>query len=69
MVCRREFLAMLRSSLTFNRDIVNFRLALQDAQPVESFMPAVSPGTLAQNVINEYYKGEEEFLFAVAEVM
>ena len=34
-----------------HRDIENFRAALQDAQPVEAFMPAVSPGTLAQNVI------------------
>ncbi len=32
-------------------------------------MPAISPGTLAQNVINEQYGSEEEFLFAVADVM
>jgi 5-methyltetrahydropteroyltriglutamate--homocysteine methyltransferase len=50
-------------------DISNFRAAIDGVQPVEAFMPAVSPGTLAQNVINEYYKDEEEFLTAVAEVM
>jgi 5-methyltetrahydropteroyltriglutamate--homocysteine methyltransferase len=50
-------------------DITNFRAAMEEVQPVEAFMPAVSPGTLAQNVINEHYKDEEEFLFAVAEVM
>jgi 5-methyltetrahydropteroyltriglutamate--homocysteine methyltransferase len=50
-------------------DIANFRAAVDEVQPVEAFMPAVSPGTLAQNVINEYYKDEEEFLTAVAEVM
>jgi 5-methyltetrahydropteroyltriglutamate--homocysteine methyltransferase len=50
-------------------DIENFKAALQGVQPTEAFIPAVSPGTLAQNVVNEYYKGEEEFLYAVAEVM
>ena len=50
-------------------DIANFQAALQGVQPTEAFIPAVSPGTLAQNVVNEYYKDEEEFLYAVAEVM
>ena len=50
-------------------DIANFQAALQAVQPTEAFLPTVSPGTLAQNVINEYYKDEETFLFAVAEVM
>jgi 5-methyltetrahydropteroyltriglutamate--homocysteine methyltransferase len=50
-------------------EIDNFKAALQAVQPVEAFLPTVSPGTLAQNVINEYYKDEEAFLFAVADVM
>lgn len=50
-------------------DIDNFRAALQTVEPTEAFLPAVSPGTLAQNVINEYYPDEEAFLFAAAEVM
>jgi 5-methyltetrahydropteroyltriglutamate--homocysteine methyltransferase len=50
-------------------DIANFQVALQGVQPAEAFIPAVSPGTLAQNVVNEYYKDEEAFLYAVAEVM
>jgi 5-methyltetrahydropteroyltriglutamate--homocysteine methyltransferase len=50
-------------------DSENFRAALQGVQPTEAFIPAVSPGTLAQNVVNEYYKDEEAFLYAVAEVM
>jgi hypothetical protein len=52
-------------------DIENLQAALQTVQPqpTEAFLPAVSPGTLAQNVINEYYKDEEAFLQAVAEVM
>jgi 5-methyltetrahydropteroyltriglutamate--homocysteine methyltransferase len=54
---------------TVQTDINNFRAALQGVQPAEAFLPAVSPGTLAQNVVNEYYKDEEAFLYAVAEVM
>ena len=50
-------------------EIDNFKMALQAVQPVEAFLPTVSPGTLSQNVLNEYYKDEEEFLYAVAEVM
>jgi 5-methyltetrahydropteroyltriglutamate--homocysteine methyltransferase len=50
-------------------DIENFRAALQGVQVTEAFIPAVSPGTLAQNVVNEYYKDEEAFLYAVAEVL
>ena len=52
-------------------DIENLQAALQTVQPqpTEAFLPTVSPGTLAQNVINEYYKDEEAFLQAVAEVM
>src|SRR5262245_50887687 len=50
-------------------DIDNFKAALQAVQPTEAFLPTVSPGTLAQNVINEHYKDEEASLFAVAEVM
>ena len=42
-------------------DIENFKAALQGVQPTEAFIPAVSPGTLAQNVVNEYYKDEEAF--------
>ena len=50
-------------------DIDNFKVALQAVQPAEAFLPAVSPGTLAQNVINECYQDEAAFLFAVADVM
>lgn len=50
-------------------DIDNFQAALQAVTPTEAFLPAVSPGTLAQNVINEYYPDEEAFLLAAAEVM
>jgi 5-methyltetrahydropteroyltriglutamate--homocysteine methyltransferase len=58
-----------RDKAAVQLDIDNFKVALQQVQPAEAFIPAVSPGTLAQNVINEYYRDEEEFLFAVADVL
>ena len=50
-------------------DINNFREALKGVRHTEAFIPAVSPGTLAQNVINDHYDDESSFLFAVADVM
>jgi len=54
-------------------DIQNFKAAFQtpaiSAEITEAFMPAVSPGTLAQNVINDHFKDEEAFLLAAADVM
>jgi 5-methyltetrahydropteroyltriglutamate--homocysteine methyltransferase len=52
-------------------DIANFASALDGASvPVtEAFMPAISPGTLAQNVTNEHYESDDAFLFAVADAM
>jgi 5-methyltetrahydropteroyltriglutamate--homocysteine methyltransferase len=67
MVCVGPIAWQDRAAL--QTDIDNFRTALQAVEPTEAFLPAVSPGTLAQNVINEYYKDEEAFLFAAADVM
>lgn len=51
------------------RDIENFKLALQQVQVEEAFLPVVAPCSISVNYKNEYYKSEEEFLFAVAEAM
>jgi 5-methyltetrahydropteroyltriglutamate--homocysteine methyltransferase len=50
-------------------DIADFKAALEGVQVVEAFMPAISPGTLAQNIVNENYRDEEEFLYSVADAM
>jgi 5-methyltetrahydropteroyltriglutamate--homocysteine methyltransferase len=49
-------------------DIENLRAASQgiDAQP---YLPAVAPGTMEHWLYNDYYKSDEEFLFAIAEAM
>ncbi len=49
------------------RDIDNLKAALQEAQAEEAFMPAISPSIIEDWHQNEYYKTDEEFLFAIAE--
>ncbi len=51
------------------RDIANLRAGVGDSAPADLFMTAVSPGTIASFLRNDYYKTEEEYLFALAEAM
>jgi len=50
-------------------DIANFKAALDGVNVAEAFLPANSPGTIEHWLLNECYKTDEEFLFAIAEVM
>jgi 5-methyltetrahydropteroyltriglutamate--homocysteine methyltransferase len=50
-------------------DIDNFKAALKDVQVEEAFLPAVAPGTIEHWMKNEYYKTDEEFVYAIAEAM
>jgi 5-methyltetrahydropteroyltriglutamate--homocysteine methyltransferase len=50
-------------------DIANFKAALADANVAEAFLPANSPGTIEHWLANEYYGSDEEFVFAIADVM
>jgi 5-methyltetrahydropteroyltriglutamate--homocysteine methyltransferase len=50
-------------------DIANFKAALGGVSVTEAFLPANSPGTIEHWLLNEYYKTDEEFLFAIADVM
>ncbi len=51
-----------------NADIARFKAALAAAGVEEGFMTAVAPASCAR-IANEYYKTEEEFLFACADAM
>jgi 5-methyltetrahydropteroyltriglutamate--homocysteine methyltransferase len=51
------------------KDIVNFKGALTGVSPAGAFLPANTPGTIEHWIANEHYKSDEEFLFAIAEVM
>ena len=50
-------------------DIDNFKAALSGANPTESFIPAVAPGTIELQRKNEFYPTDEAFLFAIADAM
>jgi 5-methyltetrahydropteroyltriglutamate--homocysteine methyltransferase len=51
------------------KDIGNFTAALAGPSPAGAFLPANSPGTIEHWMANEYYKTDEEFVFAIAEAM
>jgi 5-methyltetrahydropteroyltriglutamate--homocysteine methyltransferase len=51
------------------RDVDNFKAALGNVQVEEPFLPVVAPCSIGVDYGNEYYKSDEEFLFAVAEAM
>lgn len=50
-------------------DIKNFKDALASANVEEAFMTAASPGLASMFLGNQYYKTEEEFLYAFADAM
>jgi 5-methyltetrahydropteroyltriglutamate--homocysteine methyltransferase len=51
------------------RDIANLKAALEGVQVAEAFLPVVAPCSMWVDYANEYYKSEEEFLFAVADAL
>ena len=51
------------------RDIENFKAALAGVAVEEAFMPVVAPGMFATRHINEFYRTEEEYYFAVADAL
>ncbi len=50
-------------------DIGNFKAALKGSNPVDAFIPSVSPSSCAGTMENRFYKSEEEHLLAVAEAL
>jgi 5-methyltetrahydropteroyltriglutamate--homocysteine methyltransferase len=67
-------LPVCRAPLTYTghdaigADIAHFKAALQAAGLDEGFMTSIAPGS-ASRIGNEYYKTDEEFLYACAEAM
>jgi len=51
------------------KDIDNFTAALAGVDVAGAFLPANTPGTIEHWIANEHYKSDEEFVFAIAEVM
>jgi len=59
----------LRDKDAVHHDIANLKAALQENEPAEVFMPAASPGTIAQVMQNNYYPTPEAYLYALADAM
>jgi len=51
------------------RDIENLRLATTGRAVAEAFIPSASPGTIAQQSVNDYYASYEAYVAAIADVM
>ncbi len=50
-------------------DIANLAAALRTANATEGFLTAASPGLISLFFRNDYYKGAEEYLYAIADAM
>jgi len=50
-------------------DLARFKAAMQGLDFSEAFVPAVGPATIELQRRNEYYKSQEEYLFAIADAM
>jgi 5-methyltetrahydropteroyltriglutamate--homocysteine methyltransferase len=51
------------------KDLDNFKAALAGVDVAGGFLPANTPGTIEHWIANEYYKSDEEFVFAIADAM
>jgi 5-methyltetrahydropteroyltriglutamate--homocysteine methyltransferase len=51
------------------KDLENFKAALAGVSVAEAFLPANTPGTIEHWMLNEHYKSDEAFVFAIADVM
>jgi len=50
-------------------DIAMFKAALARVKVAEGFLPAISPSNVAFWIKNEYYKSDEDYVFALADAM
>jgi 5-methyltetrahydropteroyltriglutamate--homocysteine methyltransferase len=53
----------------YEQDIANMKAAMAAAGVEEGFLPSPSPGIVAMRIPSVYFKTEEEYLFALAEVL
>ena len=50
-------------------DITNFQVALEGVKYEDAFIPSLAPGTVDHRLYNNFYKTDEEFVYAIADVM
>jgi len=52
-----------------DRAIANFKAALQPVKVEEAFLTAVAPASTAYDGVNEYYKTEHDYVYAIADAL
>jgi 5-methyltetrahydropteroyltriglutamate--homocysteine methyltransferase len=67
MVCRSPI--TYKGEAALKNDLENFKAALGSRDPGDAFIPAISPANIEEWQKNEYYKTQEEYVFAIAEAM
>src|SRR5262245_18138940 len=51
------------------KDIANFKAALESAMPADAFMTAASPGVIAHFLKNEHYPSRDAYLARLSDIM
>jgi 5-methyltetrahydropteroyltriglutamate--homocysteine methyltransferase len=54
---------------SIHRDIANLSAAARGNNVAEAFLPVVAPASAAFNGVNDYYKTEEEYVYALSEAL
>ncbi len=54
---------------SMQRDIENVKAAVASANVEEAFLPVVAPASAAFNGVNDFYKTDEEYVYALAEAL
>jgi 5-methyltetrahydropteroyltriglutamate--homocysteine methyltransferase len=54
---------------SIHRDIANMKAAMASAGVEEGFLPVVAPASAAFNGVNDYYKTDEEYVYALSEAL
>jgi 5-methyltetrahydropteroyltriglutamate--homocysteine methyltransferase len=54
---------------SIHRDIANMKAAMAKASVEEGFLPVVAPASAAFNGVNDYYKSDEEYVYALSEAL
>ena len=67
MVCTAPI--EFKGGAVVRRDLDNFKAALAKVGVREAFVPSIAPGTVELQRRNEYYKSQQEFLFAIADAL
>ncbi|HTV80309.1 MAG TPA: cobalamin-independent methionine synthase II family protein [Steroidobacteraceae bacterium] len=58
-----------RGQPALQREISALRTAIGDAAPGDAFLTSTAPASLEPSRVNQYYRTQEEFVFALAEAM